>query len=90
MTRRVLTNFRARDFKAEAAEVEAAPVPEPAPKPESNEVPTGTSAEIAEWAGDDKDRAQRALDTENENPQPRKGLVKQLEAVLADDGEGDE
>jgi hypothetical protein len=55
------------------------------PEDEANEVPTGTTKEILAWAGDDKERAQRALDAENENDEPRKGLVKELNARLEKD-----
>lgn len=93
MTRRVITNFRARDFTGAEAEL-----PPSRPKTdeeleaefaanraayESEEVPVGTSAEIQDWVGDDQARAQRALDKENANSNPRKGLVKHLEGMLA-------
>jgi hypothetical protein len=50
-------------------------------------VPEGTTAEILAWVGDDKDRAQRALDTENADEKPRKGLTGDLEALLEEDEE---
>ena len=91
MTRRVITNFRAQDFKSGGEDVAKMATPkDEAPKPESNEVPVGTSAEIQDWVGDDLDRAQRALDKENENAQPRKGLVKHLETMLVEDNDDDE
>lgn len=93
MTRRVQTNFRAGDFIGTGTgEGTARVVNNPTPPAEetSNEVPVGTSAEIQDWVGDDKDRAQRALDAENQNTEPRKGLSKYLESVLADDGETNE
>jgi len=93
MGRRVQTNFTAADFADGETERKAAPKEEPRPARESNEVPVGTSAEIQDWVGDDKERAQRALDKENENANPRKGLVKHLESMLDesdDEGEDDE
>lgn len=45
-------------------------------------VPDGNISEINEWVGDDKDRAQLALDAENEQENPRKTLVKHLEEVI--------
>lgn len=90
MGRRVQTNFTADDFKADGDSNEKRATPEPAPQQESNEVPVGTSAEIQDWVGDDKERAQRALDKENENANPRKGLVKHLESMLDDEGEDGE
>jgi hypothetical protein len=86
----VLRNFRAVDFenhrKEQAGETvePAAAAAQPA-RPESNEVPTGTTVEILNWVGDDRDRARRALDAENENKAPRKTLVPQLEALLRKD-----
>jgi len=67
---------------------EPEPAQEPAaqaePEPEPREdVPIGTSAEIIAWVGGDKDRAQRALDTEKRNPTPRKSVVYPLEKLLA-------
>lgn len=46
------------------------------------EVPEGNISEINEWVGDDKDRAQLALDAENSQDAPRKTLVKHLEEVI--------
>lgn len=58
--------------------------PEPTSKPiiakdaDPNAVPSGTVPEILTWVGEDADRAKRALDVENENERPRRGLIKQL------------
>lgn len=49
---------------------------------EENRTPTGTRPEIMAWVGEDKERAQRALDAENANDKPRKTLVADLEALL--------
>ena len=46
------------------------------------EVPEGNISEITDWVGDDKDRAQLALDAENGQDSPRKTLVKHLEEVI--------
>lgn len=55
-------------------------------EPENNEnteeVPEGNISEITDWVGDDKDRAQLALDAENGQDTPRKTLVKHLEEVI--------
>lgn len=65
--------------------------PEPTSKPivaedaDPNAVPAGTVPEILTWVGDDAERAQRALDVENENDRPRRGLVKQLTALLGNE-----
>lgn len=48
----------------------------------ANSVPTGTVSEITDWVGDDKAKAQRALDAENANSKPRKTLVEDLEKIL--------
>ena len=52
------------------------------PSPAKSHVPAGTIAEIIRWVGDDKDRAQRALDEENKQEKPRKSLTSQLHEVL--------
>jgi hypothetical protein len=44
-------------------------------------VPDGTINEVLDWVGIDLDRAQRALDKENEG-KPRKTLVAALESLL--------
>lgn len=49
---------------------------------DSTPVPDGTTAEIVQWVGDDKDRAQRALDKEQSHQKPRPGLTKELKKVL--------
>lgn len=82
--RRVQTNFRAEDFRSDGDSAPAEKKAAPAPAPESDEVPQGTSAEIMAWVGDDKDRAQRALDAENANDRPRKTLVSQLEGMTGE------
>ena len=42
----------------------------------------GTIKEILEWVGDDKVKAQKALDAENSRDSARSTLVKNLTAVL--------
>jgi hypothetical protein len=54
-------------------------VSEPA---QQNIVPKGTSAEVLDWVGDDKDRARLALASEEETSKPRKGLVEELNTLL--------
>lgn len=46
-------------------------------------VPEGSVDEIVEWVGDDRERAQRALDVEQASERPRKTAVAAFEAVLA-------
>lgn len=70
----------------------SAPVsPEPEPEveaeqapaePEVEEVPKGTVKELEDWVGEDKERAQAVLDSENANDEPRKSLVRAMEAIL--------
>lgn len=56
-----------------------------APKePEPEPVPTGTSKEVLAWVGDDKERAQRALDAEKSNTKPRVTLVNELTEIIED------
>lgn len=50
---------------------------------DSNVVPEGTVKEVLEWVGEDKDRAQAALDAENATDEPRKSLIKELGEVLS-------
>jgi hypothetical protein len=49
---------------------------------EDEPVPAGTTAEILAWVGDDKERAQRALDKEQADDKPRAGLTGELKEVL--------
>lgn len=91
------TNFRAQDFKkggvvgstrdkrtAARRQAEPTPTTQPVVDPENPDaVPAGTIPEVLTWVGDDKEKAQKALDEENKNEKPRKGLVEELEAKLA-------
>lgn len=69
---------------------EQSPPPEPPqeqppePEPEDESVPDGTSKEVLKWVGDDKERAQAALDKENASNKPRSTLVDDLEKKLAE------
>jgi hypothetical protein len=91
----VQTNFRAQDFLgASGAAVEPDSAPgeqetpeEQAPGEQDLTVPTGTINEIKAWVGDDQEKAQAALDAENEKENPRSTLVDWLEGVLEDDEE---
>ena len=56
----------------------------PPEEEQGSEVPDGTSKEILKWVGDDKERAQAALDKENASSKPRSTLVDDLEKKLAD------
>lgn len=95
MTRRVQINFKAddnggSDRKSAAEKAARKPEPAQAEQSSSDEVPEGTSIEIMSWVGNDKKRAQRALDVENEHEKPRKTLVSQLKALLDDDEDKNE
>lgn len=48
-----------------------------------SEVPTGSIKEVKDWVGDDTERAQVALDAENEGNQ-RSTLITYLEGLLSD------
>ena len=50
-------------------------------EPEEPAVPNGSSTEILDWVGEDKERAKLALDKENADKQ-RSTLVKALEKIL--------
>lgn len=97
------TNFRAQDFKrgvvGSTRDRKPAPVRQTAPEPTTkpvvdpanpDAVPTGTAPEILTWVGDDKEKAQKALDVEKADEKPRKGLVSELEKLLAEDDEDSE
>lgn len=60
------------------------PASEPAPPPPitTDGVPDGTVDDVLEWVGDDRDRAQQALDNELTRPTPRTTLVEPLEELL--------
>lgn len=57
--------------------VDVAPKTEPAP---SVSVPDGSVKEVNDWVGDDKERAQAALDAEGEDG--RKGIINYAKSVL--------
>ena len=83
------TNFKASDMIA-ASESQSEPDQVTAQDSASTEqsaessVPTGSVREIMDWVGDDKDRAQSALDQENSKDDSRVSLVRQLEAKIAE------
>lgn len=54
--------------------------PEAPADPEA--VPTGKIPAIMAWVGDDKERAQKALDAENATDKPRSTLVAELTELL--------
>lgn len=54
------------------------------------EVPDGTTKEVLEWVGDDKDRASLALQKEQDHDDPRKGVVEKLTKLLEKDDDEDE
>jgi hypothetical protein len=45
-------------------------------------VPDGTTAEILHWVGEDRQRAQAALDKEQADDRPRGGLTGELKKIL--------
>ena len=97
MSRSVMTNFTAADMPSagsrkpakkasrkrasqKQAKVEQAPA-------DPNEVPQGTVNELLEWVGDDKDRAQLALDAETEKASPRSTAIDAFESIILRDDE---
>ncbi len=93
MTRSVQTNFTADGGTGSVRKAPAkkAAASKPA-KPEGGPA-DGTVDEVLESVGDDKAKAQAALDAENAKDKPRKTLVEELEGILADepeDEDGDE
>ena len=51
--------------------------------PRQFDVPTGSIKEILEWVDGDKDKAQAALDVEQADDKPRRGLVSELNEILS-------
>lgn len=48
-------------------------------------VPDGTTKEVLSWVGDDPSKARAALDKEMQHNSPRKGLVNELNSLVADE-----
>lgn len=70
------------DEAAEAEEAEGTEEEAEDTEEESgDEVPDGTVDEVKEWVGDDPEKAQKALDAENESDTPRSTLVDHLEGL---------
>jgi hypothetical protein len=46
-----------------------------------DDVPGGTTQQVLDWVGDDKDRARQALDKEEKRENPRSGLKAKLEDI---------
>lgn len=67
----------AKDVQEEGLEVARQSVP----ITERDDVPEH-AADVKSWVGTDPERAQRALDQENERGRPREGLVAHLESVI--------
>lgn len=61
------------DVDGEAAQTDSKP---------ADNVPSGTTKEVLAWVDGDRDKAQQALDKEQSNNEPRKGLVRELNEVL--------
>lgn len=84
-TAKAFDDFYGRGGAADLADnpVKAeAPVVEKYAAPEDEVVPVGTAEEVLSWVGDDKDRAQKALDAENERSRPRKTVLTELKEIL--------
>jgi len=73
---------RVRELRGEADLGSSAPSGEAAPEGSTETVPEGTVQEVLDWVGEDKDRAQKALDAESSRDEPRTTLVSALEAVV--------
>lgn len=85
------TNFTAGSFPSvlednldavEAAAVEADVEPEPVDEPGNGDVPAGSVEDVLTWVGDDKVRAQQALDAESARKPTRKTAVSALTEIL--------
>jgi hypothetical protein len=51
------------------------------PQSQDDDVPDGSIDDVLGWVGDDHERAQRALEVENEKSSPRTSLVSKLETL---------
>jgi hypothetical protein len=51
------------------------------PQSQEDDVPDGSIDDVLGWVGDDHERAQRALEAENEKTSPRTSLVSKLETI---------
>lgn len=68
-------------YKAKSRK-KSAPTPEPVE--EKLVAPEGTIGAVLTWVGEDKDRAEVALEQEKAEDRPRKSLTAQLEEILDD------
>lgn len=55
---------------------------EEAGAPDGDAVPTGSADHVKAWVGDDLERAQAALEVEEERDKPRSTLIAHLEAII--------
>jgi len=53
------------------------------PESHANGVPKGSTKEVIKWVGDDLEKAALALEAEKNDKKPRKGLIEELNDVLA-------
>lgn len=80
--------FEAVQWKASPKAPSEIPHVVPAPPPlatvnlDSSDVPSGTARELLTWVGEDKDRAQRALERELDADNPRTTLVDTLYRII--------
>lgn len=58
------------------------PPPDKNPVKTDAGVPKGTTNEITEWVGDDRNKAKQALEAEEKSGEPRRGLVKKLQEII--------
>lgn len=78
-----------RDVTAVAEEDEDGQ-PVDGPEVDGDEVPAGTVEEVMRWVGNDPERADRALDVEEDAKKPRATLIEKLMAVIDAEDEGDD
>jgi len=57
-------------------------LPQNAPEPVAEDVPSGTVEEILDWVGNDVDKAMRASDAEQERSKPRVTLLSALTDII--------
>lgn len=72
-------------FVGKAVDAEAAGEPVVEVAVTADDVPAGSSKEVLDWVGEDKDRAQKALDAEHaKGDDARKGLTADLEKLVGE------
>ncbi len=71
-----------RPKSAQPADAQSSSATYGEPEKPANDTPDGSTKEVLAWVDGDVEKAQLALDKENEHESPRKGLVRELNEIL--------